>query len=72
MEKKHFCTCRDYKCSLHPVNHNLGCSPCVEKNLNTGEIPACFFRDIHDDLTDINDFSYKGFCDFYNKYAKTK
>lgn len=69
MEKKHFCTCKDLKCKLHPTNHNLGCDPCVKKNLNNGEIPSCFFRDIHDDLTGQESFTYKAFSDFVVKHC---
>ncbi|MFQ7004652.1 MAG: DUF6485 family protein, partial [Ruthenibacterium lactatiformans] len=24
-----FCTCRDTKCPLNPVNHDRGCTPCI-------------------------------------------
>ncbi len=47
MERKvAFCTCTDTKCPNNPLNHDLGCTPCVEKNLRQGEIPVCFFRSI--------------------------
>ncbi|MBQ7719652.1 MAG: hypothetical protein IJT56_03625 [Clostridia bacterium] len=39
-----FCTCGDTSCPLNPVNHDLGCAPCVAKNLRLGEIPTCFFN----------------------------
>ena len=29
---------------MHPVNHNQGCAPCIEKNLRSREIPSCFFH----------------------------
>ena len=37
-----FCTCKDTACRFHPVNHNEGCTPCIEANLKGGEIPSCF------------------------------
>lgn len=40
----YFCTCGDTSCPLNPVNHDLGCTPCVTKNLRLGEIPTCFFN----------------------------
>ncbi|MBO4893798.1 MAG: hypothetical protein J5562_02640 [Clostridia bacterium] len=43
---KHFCTCDKTKCPLHPNNHDKGCSPCIEKNLKTHEVPNCFFDNI--------------------------
>jgi hypothetical protein len=40
-----FCTCNKATiCQLHPANHEKGCTPCIEKNLRTKEIPGCFFR----------------------------
>lgn len=63
--QKHFCTCRDTGCKLNPCNHNLGCDPCVRKNLAAGEIPGCFFRLIGDDLSQLDDFTLEGFVRFY-------
>ncbi|MGN0658841.1 MAG: DUF6485 family protein [Emergencia sp.] len=39
-----FCTCSDRECPFNPVNHDQGCTPCIEKNLKAGEIPSCFFN----------------------------
>ncbi|MBQ6425741.1 MAG: hypothetical protein IJK14_03620 [Clostridia bacterium] len=39
-----FCTCGDHACPLHPLNHDRGCTPCIEKNLRLREIPSCFFH----------------------------
>lgn len=39
-----FCTCPRLNCTLHPANHDKGYSPCIEKNLKTGEIPSCYFN----------------------------
>ena len=44
--KKHFCTCHVVACSKHPNNHNEGCDPCIEKNLELGEVPACFWLNV--------------------------
>ena len=41
---KEHCTCTNYKCKLHPQNHDSGCSPCIEKNLRLREMPDCFFN----------------------------
>ena len=38
------CTCTDTKYPMHPSNHNMGCVPCVNKNLSQGEISSCFFK----------------------------
>lgn len=45
-QAKDFCTCTDYACPCHPVNHDQGCSLCVLKNLTQKEVPSCFFHDI--------------------------
>lgn len=43
-DAKEFCTCGDTKCPNHPTNHDRGCTPCIIKNLECGEIPSCFFN----------------------------
>ena len=45
--KVSFCTCTDYACPFHPVNHSQGCTPCIAKNLREKEIPTCFFKAVH-------------------------
>lgn len=70
MNKDHFCTCKDYSCKLHPKNHNLGCDPCIKKNLKNKEIPSCFFRNINDNLSEQKSFKYKDFSDFVIKNEK--
>ena len=44
--KKHFCTCHVQECLSHPYNHDKGCDPCIEKNLELGEVPACFWLNV--------------------------
>ena len=48
MEEKNypgsFCTCTNLACPRHPSRHRGGCTPCVRKCLEAGEIPSCFFR----------------------------
>lgn len=44
--KVEFCTCSDYECPHNPVNHDLGCTPCIEKNLIAGEVPSCLFNKV--------------------------
>lgn len=44
--KKHFCTCHVVECPKHPTNHAEGCDPCIEKNLELGEVPACFWFNV--------------------------
>lgn len=38
------CTCNNLACALHPSNHDKGCTPCIMKNLQTREMPSCFFN----------------------------
>lgn len=49
MDMSQFCTCKDRACPLHPTNHDKGCTPCIAKNRQQGEIPSCFFRQIRDE-----------------------
>ena len=46
MNAKELCTCKNTKCKLHPQNHDMGCTPCIEKNLKMDEMPNCFFDKI--------------------------
>ena len=41
-----FCTCADHSCPLHPVNHDKGCTPCMKKNLQAGEVPSCLWNQV--------------------------
>ena len=45
-EARDFCTCTDHACPFHPLNHDRGCTLCIQKNLHAGEIPTCFFKNI--------------------------
>lgn len=45
-KSKILCTCKNTKCKLHQINHDLGCTPCIEKNLKMDEMPNCFFDKI--------------------------
>ena len=68
----HFCNCPAEKCPRHPLNHNKGCNPCIRDNLKKGKMPACFFRVIHDDVSEVRDYSISGFVDFFNKYKEER
>ncbi len=65
---QHFCTCRDFHCKNHPANHSHGCDPCIQKNLRFGEIPACFFRAVYNDLEGMERFTYESFAEFVRKH----
>ena len=39
-----FCTCPDHECPFNPVNHDKGCTPCMEKNILAGEVPSCLWN----------------------------
>lgn len=65
MEVKH-CTCTNFKCALHPTNHDKGCTPCIEKNLRTKEIPTCYFN-LVDPEHKRQDDSFEDFAKFFLK-----
>jgi len=67
-DHEHFCTCRDLECKLHPSNHDRGCDPCIRKNLARGEIPSCFFRLVHDDLSSLSEFTAESFVRFHREH----
>lgn len=71
---KHFCTCPVTQCPRHPENHNCGCDPCIKDNLEKGKMPACMFKAVCDDVSEVKDFTMKGFVVFYlgNKTSETK
>ena len=64
--EKHFCTCPDLKCPAHPKTHDKGCDPCIKKNLEFGEIPACFWGNVSN-VTGTTDYSAKKFAEFVIK-----
>ena len=64
---KHFCNCKDTDCKFNPCNHDLGCTPCIRKNLKKGEIPSCFFNLVNDDLSEVDEFTIESFVKFYMK-----
>lgn len=67
MKKQHFCNCGDLECPFNPNNPNAkidNCDPCIRKNLKHGEIPACFFKSVSEDISDLDDFSYESFAKF--------
>ncbi|QIB69353.1 hypothetical protein Ami103574_08455 [Aminipila butyrica] len=66
-EREHFCTCTDTACKLNPCNHDLGCDPCIKKNLREGEIPSCFFHLVREDISELSEFTLESFTDFYLK-----
>lgn len=70
MNRKPVCTCRDQACPNHPSNHDCGCDLCILKCQTLGEIPSCFFRQVHDDLTGVEDFTFQGFADFVAAHKK--
>ena len=61
-----FCTCTDYKCPCHPVNHDQGCNLCIRKNLQQKEIPSCFFHSI-DSEKPTPDWYYQDFAALVEK-----
>lgn len=67
---KHFCTCPVTACPRHPSNHNQGCDPCMKDNLKKGKMPACMFDAVSEDVSEVRDYTIKGFVDFYLKVHK--
>ena len=65
-DAKEFCTCTDYKCPCHPINHDQGCNLCILKNLKQKEIPSCFFHDI-DCEKPTPDWYYQDFAALVDK-----
>jgi hypothetical protein len=66
--KKHFCTCTVTECDSHPNNHSNGCDTCIQKNLELGEIPACFWINISNGVIGKTDYSVENFTKFYLDY----
>ena len=66
-----FCTCRDTKCPLNPVNHDRGCTPCIGKCLREGELPSCFFNAVAPYRGPDADYTYQGFAQLVLEYRFT-
>lgn len=65
-----FCSCQDLNCKNHPRNHSQGCDPCIKKNLSHEKIPACFFRAVSPEISDLKEFTYESFSKFVLEYKK--
>ncbi|MCD7807782.1 MAG: DUF6485 family protein [Erysipelotrichaceae bacterium] len=61
---KHFCTCQDLSCPMHPTNHDKGCTPCIAKNLKLNEIPSCFFNKVCD-AHNMSSFTFEDFAKIF-------
>lgn len=66
-----FCTCTDQTCPMHPTNHERGCSPCIADNLNTCELPTCFFKRVDPDYNG-DTFTFEDFARLVLKEEKAK
>ena len=60
---KHFCTCPVLECPLHPRNQDGGCDACIKKNLELGEVPACFWENVST-VTGTTKYSAGNFAKF--------
>ncbi len=65
--EKHFCCCTVVRCPHHPENHAQGCDPCIKNNLAKKKMPYCFFRAVHDDTSEVNDYSFAGFVAHFRR-----
>ena len=57
-----FCPCTEFTCSFNPVNHEQGCTLCVEDSVKCREIPKCFFLSVVDSIEGFEDWSYEHFA----------
>ena len=58
-----FCTCTDFNCPDHPRHHNGECAPCIKKNLERKEIPACFWKQIGEGTPAESDYTFHKFAE---------
>ena len=58
-----FCTCMDYECPFHPRKHDGECAPCIRKNLENCEIPACFLSKAGEGCLGEGDYSFYSFAE---------
>jgi len=66
---KHFCNCPALECVSHPNNHDKGCNPCIKKNLELGEVPACFWDNVSH-IIGTTEYSAENFAKFVMKNRK--
>ena len=64
--EKHFCTCTQIQCEKHPSS-TKGCDPCIQKNLELGEIPACFWINVENGVIGKTAYSVENFTKFYQE-----
>jgi len=63
MSNKSFCTCPVLDCPDHPQKHSNECTPCIKKNLDNHEIPACFWRKIGDTENTKSNYTFQKFAE---------
>lgn len=68
--KNHFCTCPAKDCPNHPLNHEKGCDPCIQKILEIGEVPACVWMNAHAGVVGTTEYSMENFAKFYLEKTK--
>ena len=66
----HFCTCPSTSCDKHPAFHGEGCDLCVQKNLQRGEIPACFWVLVGGDISGEKSFTVASFVEFVQRHRQ--
>ena len=62
MPKPEFCTCPLLECPDHANNHDGNCTPCIKKNLEHHEVPACFWSKIGDTKNAKSEYTFKCFA----------
>jgi len=57
-----FCTCPAKDCEFHPTHNGGECAPCIKKNLEQHEIPACFWFKIDKNADNTNEYAFHKFA----------
>lgn len=68
--ENHFCTCPTIVCPCHPSNHDDGCDPCIKDNIEKRKMPACMFKVVHEDTSNLKDFSIEGFVGYFMEHRE--
>ena len=62
MSCKEFCTCPAKDCQAYPDKHDWECTPCISKNLDNHEIPACFWFKIGETKNAKSEYTFMEFA----------
>jgi len=71
MSCESFCTCVLTDCPAFHEKHGNTCNACIKKNLDSHEIPACFWSNVEKPEVVKSDYTFLKFAESILKHEKS-